>query len=142
MSTLTARGFWVTNHLANPILRPLLRGPLGSRLGRRLGVLRYRGRRSGQARELVVQYVRDGDRVWVMPGQPNRKQWWHNMREPMPVELWLAGQNLHGVASAISDRDQPTDVVDALTVYRTVFPRARNAGGSTVMVRIDVDRAH
>jgi hypothetical protein len=99
MSATNGRGFWVTNHLANPILRPLLRGPLGRRLGRRLAVLRYRGRRTGRVRKLVVQYVREGDQVWSWPGQPQRKRWWRNMAEPQPVEVWLAGSRHSGVPS-------------------------------------------
>src|SRR6266545_7087393 len=74
-----ARGFWWTNHVANPVLRRLLCGPLGSRLGRHLAVLRYRGRSTGRAHELVVQYAQDGHQIWVMPGHPERKRWWRNL---------------------------------------------------------------
>ena len=133
------RGFWLTNHLANPMLRPLLRGPLGRRWGRRLAVMRYRGRRTGQAHELVVQYVREGDRVWVMPGQPDRKRWWRNMREPLAVEMRLAGHDVRGTAVALDAGDAPDEVAAAVTTYRTVFPRA--TGPAAVMVRIDLEAA-
>ena len=137
MST-ARRGFWVTNHIANPLLRPLLRGPLGGRWGGRQAVLRYRGRHTGETRELVVQYVRDGDRVWILPGQPDRKRWWRNMREPLPVELWLAGQNVHGVARVVTDGEAQTEVADAVAAYVKVFPRTRAANGPGVMVRVDL----
>lgn len=89
--------------------------------------------------QLVVQYVRDGDIVWVMPGQPDRKRWWRNLVKPLPVELWLAGEHLHGVARAINANEQPDKVAAALTAYCAVVPRTRSAGGSTVMVRIDIE---
>ena len=133
MNTTARRGFWVTNHLANPILRPLLRGPLGRPFGRRLAVLRYKGRRSGQQRELVVQYVRDGNRVWIVPGQPDRKRWWRNMLEPHTVELWLAGEHLSGVARVLTNA-AGEEQVQGLAAYRSVFPRVMEAA---VMVRVD-----
>jgi hypothetical protein len=68
-------GIWVTNHLANPLLRPLLHGPAGHRLGRHLALIRYRGRRTGRSYELPVQYARDGDHLWILPGAPGRKNW-------------------------------------------------------------------
>jgi hypothetical protein len=100
-------GFWVTNHLGNPNLRPLLRSSLGRRLGRRLAVLRDRGHRSGQVHELVVQYVRVGDVVWIVPGQPERKRWWRNMLAPWPVELWLAGTHVTGAAHVLREPTTP-----------------------------------
>ena len=133
MSTEHSHGFWVTNHLANPVLRPILHGPLGRRWGRRLAVLRYRGRRTGQMHELVVQYAREGDRVWIMPGAPERKQWWRNMRDPLAVDLWLAGRPFHGVATAVRD---PSALASGLKVYTKVFP---SAPAATVMVCVDLD---
>ena len=61
------RMFSVTNHLVNPVLRPLLRGPFGRWFGRHLAVIRYTGRRTGTAYELVTQYARDGATVWIVP---------------------------------------------------------------------------
>lgn len=135
-------GFWVTNRVANPLLRRVLRGRLGRRMGRRLAVLRYRGRRTGAVHELVVQYVRDGARVWVMVGEPERKRWWRNMIRPVLVDLVLAGHNVSGVARAIDTSGQPDEVARAVAAYVENFPRARPAadrpGMLTVMVRIDL----
>src|SRR6476661_4184487 len=92
--------FWITNRLANPVLRLLLRtAPGRRRLGRHLMVLRYTGTVTGRPHELVVQYARDGDTVWVLVGQADRKTWWHNLRQPADVDLWLAGQHLRARAS-------------------------------------------
>ena len=97
-------------------------------------MLRYRGRRTGQIRELVVQYVRDGDRVWIVPGQPDRKRWWRNMLDPCPVELWLAADRLSGVAHVVTD-SAGEEMTRGLSSYRSVFSGADDA---TVMVRVDV----
>jgi hypothetical protein len=134
MSAPDGRGFWVTNHVANPVLCALLRSSLGRRWGRRLAVLRYRGRRTGEIHELVAQYVRDGDRVWIIPAQPDRKQWWRNMRQPLPVDLRLAGHEEHGVAQVTTRLEEP----DAFATYAKAFPKAPSADESAVMVRIDL----
>jgi hypothetical protein len=157
MKEHASRGFWMTNHLANPALKPLLRGAAGRRIGRHLAVLRYRGRRTGQRHELVVQYARDGQHVWVMPGQPDRKTWWRNLREPSAVEVRLAGHDYHGHAVALDGRERPDDVHRGLAVYLHELPRARKALGlpanpgtdqetdladaakRAVIVRIDLD---
>ena len=144
-------GFWVTNHLANPILRPLLRSRAGRRLGRHLAVLRYRGRRTGRQHELVVQYARDGDAVWVLPGQADRKTWWRNFAEPRDIEVWLAGENMHARGVTLDGHLQPGDVGRGLAAYLQQLPRARKAPGvaaegdlsevaaRTVLVRIDLE---
>ncbi len=152
MSADGSRGFWVTNHLANPVLRPLLRSRAGARLGRKLAVIRYRGRRTGTEHELIVQYARHDDRVWVMPGQADRKTWWRNLRQPAGVDVWLAGRRRHGTAVAIDGRRHPAEVAEGLRQYLAELPRARKAIGAegqtdlttiaptAVMVRIDLDR--
>jgi hypothetical protein len=87
-----------------------------------------------------------------MPGQPERKNWWRNLRRPTTIDIWLAGQHCRGEAIAIEGRTQPTEVANALGVYLTQLPRARKAlhvdrqrdpttiAPSTVMVRVDVNR--
>jgi hypothetical protein len=136
------RGFRLTNRVVNPCLRHVLRSRIGHRLGRRLAVLDYRGKRTGELRELVVMYVRNAGRVWILVGWPQRKRWWRNLLEPTPVNLRLAGRNETGVAQAISDREQPEEVGEALAAYLQEFPRARHSvdrnDGPTVMVRIDL----
>ena len=100
-------GIWVTNHLANPVLRALLHGPAGRQLGRRLALIRYRGRRTGHFYELPVQYARDGDHIWILPGAPEHKIWWRNLRGGADVELVLAGHAVHGHATVIGPSQQP-----------------------------------
>ena len=149
MSATADRGFWVKNHLVNPVVRMILRGPLGGRAGRHLAIVGYVGRRTGQRHELVVQYARDGNLVWIVPAQPQRKTWWRNLREPTAVDLRLAGLNVHGIAVAISPHDHPEQVIAGQAAYRRAFPRATarlarqpsEQGGARepVLVRVELE---
>ncbi|HZC51255.1 MAG TPA: nitroreductase/quinone reductase family protein [Mycobacterium sp.] len=125
--------FWITNHLVNPVLRVMLRGPWSRRFGHRLAVLRYEGRHTGVSHELIVQYATDGNHVWIVPGHPERKQWWRNMLTPRAVELWLAGRRLTGTAR-VTDTD--AELRAAVDAYQAVSPRAPRA---TLAVRIELD---
>jgi hypothetical protein len=115
---------WAASHLANPVLRPLLRSPAGRRLGTRLALVRYRGQRTGRVYELPVQYVRDGSRLWVLPGSPEHKTWWRNMRDGIDVDLVLAGQRVHGRAVVI-DQTRQSDFAEGLAAYIRAIPQAR-----------------
>jgi hypothetical protein len=121
----TRQPLWITNRLVNRVFAPLLRGPLGRRLGHHFAVIHYRGRRTGTAYELVTQYARDGATVWIMPGNPQHKTWWRNMRGPMSIELWLAGQEVAGEARAIEGVNDPAAVREGLAVYLGKLPRVR-----------------
>jgi hypothetical protein len=150
-------GIWLINHLANPLLRLLLHRPAGHRLGRHLALIRYRGRRTGRSYELPVQYARDGDRVWILPGAPERKTWWRSLRGGAAVDLVLAGHDRHGHATVISASQQPS-FADGLTAYLRAHPHAgpalglprhsspshgdtgpRQVSDSVVLVRVDLD---
>src|SRR5215207_1366065 len=100
-------GFWWTNRVANPVLRRLLRTAAGRRLGRGLLLLRYTGRRTGRPHEVVTQYARAENAVWVLVGSADRKTWWRNLRAPADVEVWLAGERLPAVAVAVVGAEAP-----------------------------------
>jgi len=135
------RAFWVTNRVANPVLRRLLRTPFGRRLGRGLMVLRYTGTVTGRPHELVVQYARDGDTVWVLVGQADRKTWWHNLRQPADVDLWLAGQHLRARASVVSGSTDPDAASAGLAAYRGAVPRAGGRSAEATLVRAHIREA-
>jgi len=138
----TSRGFWMTNRLANPVLRRLLRTSVGRHLGRGLMVVRYTGRVTGRPHELVVQYTRDGDAVWILVGQAGRKTWWHNLRQPADVDLWLAGEHVRARAVVVSGSGDPTQAAAGLAAYRRAVPRAPALPpAEVVLVRADISRA-
>ena len=124
--------------MANPVLRRLLRGPAGRVLGRGLMVLRYTGTVTGRPHELVVQYARDGDTVWVLVGQADRKTWWHNLRRPADVELWLAGEHVRARAAVVLGDTDPDTAATGLAAYRKVVPRADATAAGATLVRADL----
>jgi hypothetical protein len=107
--------------------------------------------------ELPVQFARDGNRIWILPGSPERKTWWRNLRGGAEVDLVLAGHGIHGHAMVI-DRSRQPEFAEGLTAYLRAVPRARRALGlpkhaspgpgetelrqisdSAVLVRVDLD---
>jgi hypothetical protein len=136
----SGHGFWLTNRVANPVLRRLLRGPAGRFMGSGLMVLRYTGVVTGRPHELVVQYARDGDTVWVLVGGADRKTWWHNLRQPADVELWLAGEHVHARAAVVCGSTEPGMAAAGLAAYRRAVPRAVATPAEATLVRADIRR--
>jgi F420H(2)-dependent quinone reductase len=158
---MTARrpfGIWVKNRVANPVLRPLLRSRAGRRLGKHLALIRYRGRRTGQSYELPVQYAQVDSTVWILPGTPQHKTWWRNLRDGADVDLMLAGNSLRGRAIAIDGGQHPDEVAKGLAAYVAALPRAgrtlglsssqafdpsgadvRRVTQNIILVRVDLD---
>ena len=135
-------GISATNHLANPIVRQLLRGPAGHRLSRRLALICCPGRRTGCMYELPVQFARNGNRIWILPGSPERKTWWRNLRGGADLDLVLAGHDMHGHAMVIDPRQ--TEFAEGLAAYLHAAPRARRALGLPKqlvarLARVDLD---
>ena len=138
-------------------MRHLLRGRTGHRLSRHLALIRYPGRRTGRIYELPVQYARNGNRIWILPGSPEHKTWRRNLRGGADVHLVLAGNDIEGHAMVIDQSRQP-EFADGLTIYVHAVPQARRALGlpkhpspstegtelrqisdNTVLVRVDLD---
>jgi hypothetical protein len=107
--------------------------------------------------ELPVQFARDGNRIWILPGSPERKTWWRNLRGGADVDLVMAGHDIHGHAIVI-DRSRQPEFAKGLTAYLRAVPQARRALGlpkqaspdpgdtemrqisdSAVLVRVDLD---
>ena len=146
-------GIRPTNRLVNPILRRILRTRAGRAPGRRLAVLRYRGCRTGRPHELVVGYARADSTVWVLVGDADRKTWWHNLRAPVDVDLWLAGERVAARAMVVDGRQQPAACAAGLAAYLAAVPQAaaslglpagpspaalNDAAARTVLVRADL----
>jgi hypothetical protein len=113
---------FLTNRLANPVLRRLLKTPAGRLPGRRLAVIRYTGLRTGRSHELIVGYAGDGDTVWIWVGSAGQKAWWRNLRVPVDVDLWLAGERHRARAQAVEGAQQPVAAAAGLTVYLATYP--------------------
>jgi hypothetical protein len=123
---------WFRNRLVNPVVRLLLRSPLHPLLSRSLVILSCPGRKSGRWRSLPCMYARDGQDLYIIPGQPDRKIWWRNLRQPTPVQLRLQGRDLNGTATASS---HPAAVATGLRRYLARYPKAATPLG----VRLDTN---
>lgn len=82
---------WFMNHIWNPIVRLLLRSPLHGMMSKSLMLITYTGKKSGKEYTLPVTYLEDGKTIYVMPGMPDKKVWWHNIDSNTPVKLTLRG---------------------------------------------------
>ena len=94
--------FAVFNRTANPVVRAVLSSPLHPLLSRKLALITITGRRSGRRYTFPVAYRRDGDRVLINVGWPERKRWWRNLRHAGQVETRIQGTRRTGLAASHS----------------------------------------
>ncbi|MDX6357031.1 MAG: hypothetical protein QOH37_85 [Nocardioidaceae bacterium] len=131
-------------------LRPALDGPpphaqalvallgtrWGSGAGHRLLGLRVRGRHSGRAFELPVQYavqrVGPTDLLVVVPAHPEGKTWWRNLQAEVPLEVLYAGRWSPALGSVV--RAGEVGHAAALAAYRRRWPRVRLPDDQLVVV--------
>jgi hypothetical protein len=114
--------FAVVNRTANLAVRGLLRTPLHRAVSGQLALITVTGRRSGRRFTFPVGYRRDGDRVTVQVGWPERKVWWRNLRGGAPVSMRLRGVERSGHAKVSEDPD------GSVTVDVTLDPSADSGG--------------
>lgn len=100
------------------LLASAWRGPLGDRL---LG-LELHGRRTGHTYRLPVRYATDHHGLVVVPGCPERKTWWTNLRRPgAHVEVLWEGAWHPGRAYLLWPGDIGYDL--ARSTYEHRWPR-------------------
>jgi hypothetical protein len=81
----------------------LLLSPAHRLISRQLLLITVTGRRTGGHHTFPVGYKRDGERVTITVGLPQRKLWWRNLRDGAPVRVRLAGQERTGNARVHGD---------------------------------------
>jgi deazaflavin-dependent oxidoreductase (nitroreductase family) len=108
---------WFMNHIWNPIVRFILRSPLHGMMSKSLILITYRGEKSGKEYTLPVTYLENDSAIYVMPGMPEKKVWWHNIHRDTPVKLTLRGQ----VKSAKATRLEPETELKAIARILSLF---------------------
>ncbi|GAA3832527.1 hypothetical protein [Nocardioides panacisoli] len=98
--------------------------------------LRVRGVTSGRAIELPVMYAADDDGLVVLPGRPESKRWWRNLRTAAPVAVLRDGRWTAGEGVVLRDADD--GYARALESYRRRWPRTKVPDGAP-LVRIRHD---
>ncbi|MGD0575822.1 MAG: nitroreductase/quinone reductase family protein [Anaerolineales bacterium] len=146
---------WFMNHIANPVVGLILRSPLHGMLSADVLLIRYRGRKSGATYTLPVQYVQSGNAIYILPGSPEHKTWWRNLKGDAPVEILLRRQRLRAEAGLLVGQADLELLCEALALYLQGFPglirsygvhrkpdgsfdaaELRKAAASLVMVRV------
>ena len=115
---------WFMNHFINPIVRLILRSPFHRLLSGSIVLIVYQGRKSGKTYTLPVQYVRTGDTLNIVPGSPQIKTWWRNLRGGAPVRVRLCGQDLSARAEVLTGDANGDEIRDILESYWRRFPAA------------------
>ena len=74
----------------------------------------------------------------MLVGRADRKNWWHNLRRPAHVDLWLAGEHVRARALVISGSTDPAQATAGLAVYRRAMPHATATPARVTLVRADI----
>jgi|WetSurMetagenome_2_1015567.scaffolds.fasta_scaffold103945_2 hypothetical protein len=115
---------WFMNKVANPIVRLVLRSPFHGLLSKNLALLTYKGLKSGRLISFPVQYAKNGRDIFIIPGFPGKKTWWHNMRSALPVQLLIQGNPVNARAATLDCGAETSLAVTALESFIAKFPAA------------------
>jgi hypothetical protein len=126
---------WFMNNIVNPLMRLILNSPLHGMMSAGLLLISYRGRKSGKEYTLPVQYTQDGKKIYIIPGMPEQKTWWRNLKGGLPVRLTLRGQVVNGNGIIL---EQPRDAAEILTASELSLKRSAQLA-RMYGVRIEAD---
>lgn len=80
--------------LSNLPVTALLRSPLHGLLSRSVMLLTFTGRRSGRRYTTPVEYIREGETLYLYSSR--ERVWWRNLRGGAPVTVRLRGRERRG----------------------------------------------
>jgi deazaflavin-dependent oxidoreductase (nitroreductase family) len=115
---------WFMQSIVNPWMAMLLRSPLHALVSGNVLLIEVTGKKSGRHYALPVNYARAGDVVYILPGNPEQKTWWRNLRGGAVVRVWLGGKAQPGTAEILSGEKDHRAVAEGLAVYFQRFPAA------------------
>jgi hypothetical protein len=127
---------WFLPSLAGPApvgraLLAVLGSPAHRLFGRSLLGLRVRGVLTGRTFQLPVTYAAGPAGLVVVPGRPETKRWWRNLREASAVQVLLDGRWRPAVGVVLRPDDPGYDA--AVAAYRRRWPRSRLPAGAPVV---------
>jgi deazaflavin-dependent oxidoreductase (nitroreductase family) len=102
----------------NGLISCLLRSPLHGLVSKSILLIEGKGRKSGKTISVPVNYIRDGNTLWVT--SQRQRKWWRNLIGGARVNIRLAGKDLNGMGRAIID---VAEVGDGLLSYFRLAPR-------------------
>lgn len=89
--------------MSNWFMSWLLRSPFHGLISGSILSITYNGRRSGKEYSAPLNYVRDGNKLWVT--SLRTQTWWRNFREEWPIRILLQGTEIEGWGVAITEQD-------------------------------------
>ncbi len=105
-------------------------------------VLTSKGRASGEARHVVVEYRRHGNKCYVVSGWGKHTDWYKNVMENPRVTLQIGGDVLDAKTEAV---DNPAEVLSVLYmfsrnswIYETMFAQMSSAPAGNLNSLADV----
>lgn len=118
-------GLWLPSLDGQPVHNRLVLALVEARrfgMDRGMVGLAVRGRRSGIVRRFPAQYAEDAAGLVVVPGKPEHKLWWRNLRAAgTPVEALVGGRWRTATSYLLVPGDD--DYEAALNAYRARWPR-------------------
>jgi deazaflavin-dependent oxidoreductase (nitroreductase family) len=126
---------WFMNKIANPFVRLILRSPLHGWMSAAVLLITYRGRKSGKEFTLPVQYVQDGNHVYIVPGYAEKKTWWRNLKGGADVQVTLKGKAHSGQGILLEREADAEEILKALGLYLRHIPQSAKIHN----VRIETD---
>lgn len=89
--------------MSNWFMSWLLRSPFHGLIGGSILLITYNGWRSGKQYSAPLNYVRDGNKLWVT--SVRTRTWWRNFRDEWPIRVLLQRKEIQGKGEAITDQD-------------------------------------
>jgi len=118
---------WFMNKIANPFVRLLLRSPFHHLMSAVVLLITYRGKKSGKEYTLPVQYVQDEKYIYILPGMPEQKTWWRNLKGGAPVRIILGGKSLAGSGLLLRQDVDAEAITKGFALYLQRFPALAKA---------------
>ena len=94
--------------MSNWFMSWLLHSPFHGLISGSILLITYNGRRSRKEYSASLNYVRDGNKLWVT--SVRTRTWWRNFREEWPIRVLLQGTEIEGWGVAITEQDALSEV--------------------------------
>jgi deazaflavin-dependent oxidoreductase (nitroreductase family) len=117
------------NKIVNPMVGLILRSPLHGLMSGSLLIISCCGRKTGREYHLPIQYAQAGKNIYIVPGMPEQKTWWRNLKEAAPVKLILRGQRLAGNAVVLKADSDAEAILEGFGVFLRRFPAMAKVNG-------------
>jgi hypothetical protein len=105
----------------NKIMIGFLRSPFHGMVSGNMMLIIMRGRKSGRTITLPVNYLREGDLIWIF--SLRTRTWWRNLRGSARVKLHLKGQDVEGNSEVYEDKENIQKGLQAIIMLMPIMAR-------------------